>query len=109
GGVLEEVVVTATRRTESLQDVPISVTAIAGENLQSTYPQDARDLNGIAPNVQLQPVGAFQNAAAFYIRGVGSTDIESATDPGIATFIDDVYQGRVSTALQDFVDVSAVE
>jgi iron complex outermembrane receptor protein len=109
GGVLEEVVVTATRRTESLQDVPISVTAISGDRLQNNYPQDARDLNGIAPNVQLQPVGAFQNAAAFYIRGVGSTDIESATDPGIATFIDDVYQGRVSTALQDFVDVSAVE
>ncbi len=108
-GVLEEVVVTATRRTESLQDVPISVTAITGDRLHSNYPQDARDLNGIAPNVQLQPVGAFQNAAAFYIRGVGSTDIESATDPGIATFIDDVYQGRVSTALQDFVDVSAVE
>ncbi|MEQ8914794.1 MAG: TonB-dependent receptor, partial [Pseudomonadales bacterium] len=108
-GVLEEVVVTATRRTASLQDVPISVTAISGDRLQSNYPQDARDLNGIAPNVQLQPVGAFQNAAAFYIRGVGSTDIESATDPGIATFIDDVYMGRVSTALQDFVDVSAVE
>lgn len=108
-GMLEEVVVTATRRTESLQDVPISVTAISGERLQRSYAQDARDLNGIAPNVQLQPVGAFQNAAAFYIRGVGSTDIESATDPGIATFIDDVYQGRVSTALQDFVDVSAVE
>lgn len=109
GGVLEEVVVTATRRTASLQEVPISVTAISGDRLESAHPQDARDLNGIAPNVQLQPVGAFQNAAAFYIRGVGSTDIESATDPGIATFIDDVYQGRVSTALQDFIDVSAVE
>ncbi|MEQ9450135.1 MAG: TonB-dependent receptor [Pseudomonadales bacterium] len=107
--VLEEVVVTATRRAESAQDVPIPVTAISGDRLERSFAQDARDLNGIAPNVQLQPVGAFQNAAAFYIRGVGSTDIESATDPGIATFIDDVYQGRVSTALQDFVDISAVE
>lgn len=107
--VLEEIVVTATRRTESLQEVPVAVTAISGDRLDRNYPQDARDLNGIAPNVQLQPVGAFQNAAAFYIRGIGSTDIESATDPGIATFIDDVYQGRVSTALQDFVDVSTVE
>ena len=107
--VLEEIVVTATRRAESSQDVPVPVTAIAGDRLERSFAQDARDLNGIAPNVQLQPVGAFQNAAAFYIRGVGSTDIESATDPGIATFIDDVYQGRVSTALQDFVDISAVE
>jgi iron complex outermembrane recepter protein len=107
--VLEELVVTATRRSESVQEVPISVTAISGDRLERTYAQDARDLNGIAPNVQLQPVGAFQNAAAFYIRGVGTTDIESATDPGIATFIDEVYQGRTSTALQDFVDVEAVE
>ena len=109
GAVLEEIVVTATRRAESVQDVPIPVTAIAGDRLERSFAQDARDLNGIAPNVQLQPVGAFQNATAFYIRGVGSSDIESATDPGIATFIDDVYQGRVSTAMQDFVDVSAVE
>lgn len=107
--MLEEIVVTATRRDASAQDVPISVTAVSGDQLQRTFAQDARDLNGLAPNVQLQPVGAFQNAAAFYIRGVGSSDIESAVDPGIATFIDDVYQGRVSTALQDFVDVSAVE
>ncbi|MCP5185574.1 MAG: TonB-dependent receptor [Pseudomonadales bacterium] len=107
--VLEEVVVTATRREESAQDVALPVTAVSGDVLERQFAQDARDLNGIAPNVQLQPVGAFQNAAAFYIRGVGSSDIESATDPGIATFIDEVYQGRVSTALQDFVDVSAVE
>jgi iron complex outermembrane recepter protein len=107
--VLEEIVVTATRREESSQEVALPVTPISGDRLERAYAQDARDLNGIAPNVQLQPVGAFQNAAAFYIRGVGSSDIESATDPGIATFIDDVYQGRVSTALQDFVDVSAVE
>ncbi len=109
GTYLEEIVVTATKRAESAQEVPIPVTGIGQSQIERNYVQDARDLNGIAPNVQLQPVGAFQNAAAFYIRGVGSTDIESATDPGIATFIDDVYQGRVSTALQDFVDVSAVE
>lgn len=107
--VLEEVVVTATRRDESLQDVPISVTAISGERIEDNFPQNATDLNGIAPNVQLQPVGAFQNAAAFFVRGVGSTDIESTTDPGIATFIDEVYQGRISTALQDFLDISSVE
>jgi len=107
--MLEEIVVTATRREESSQEVALPVTPISGDRLERSYAQDARDLNGIAPNVQLQPVGAFQNAAAFYIRGVGSSDIESATDPGIANFIDDVYQGRISTALQDFVDVSAVE
>jgi iron complex outermembrane recepter protein len=109
GRAIEEVVVTATRRAESVQDVPLSVTAISADAIERVFPQDARDLNGMAPNVQLLPVGAFQNAAAFYIRGVGSSDIESATDPGIATFINEVYQGRTSTALQDFVDIASVE
>ncbi|MEQ8691188.1 MAG: hypothetical protein RIC89_10185, partial [Pseudomonadales bacterium] len=48
--VLEEVVVTATRRAESAQDVPIPVTAISGDRLERSFAQDARDLNGIAPN-----------------------------------------------------------
>jgi iron complex outermembrane receptor protein len=106
---LEEIIVTATKREESIQDVPVVVTAISGDALERTFAHDARDLNGIAPNVMLQPVGAFQNATAFFVRGVGSSDIESATDPGIATFVDDAYQGRVSTAMVDFVDIQSVE
>jgi len=109
GRALEEIVVTAARREQSIQDVAVSVTAISGDALQRAYAQDATDLNGIAPNVQLMPVGAFQNATAFYIRGVGSTDIESAAEPGIAVLVNDVYQGRVSTALTDFLDIESVE
>ena len=56
-----------------------------------------------APNVSLEPVGIFQNSASFYIRGQGTADIESATDPKVSIFIDGVYQARVSTALSDFV------
>ncbi len=106
---LEEIVVTAARREQDIQDVAVSVTAISGDALQRAYAQDATGLDGIAPNVQLMPVGAFQNATAFYIRGVGSTDIESATEPGIAVLVNDVYQGRVSTALVDFLDIESVE
>lgn len=107
--MLEEIVVTAARREQDIQDVAVTVTAITGDVLQRAFAQDATGLNGIAPNVQLMPVGAFPNASAFYIRGVGSTDIESAGEPGIAVFVNDIYQGRTSTALTDFLDIESVE
>ncbi len=107
--MLEEIVVTAARREQDIQDVAVTVTAITGDVLQRAFAQDATGLNGIAPNVQLLPVGAFPNASAFYIRGVGSADIESATEPGIAVFVNDIYQGRTSTALTDFLDIESVE
>ena len=68
---LEEVVVTATRREASLQDVAIPMTAISGEALERAFAQDLRDLTNAAPNVALEPVGIFQNSAAFVIRGQG--------------------------------------
>jgi len=106
---LEEVVVTATRREESQQDVPIPMTAVSGEALERAFAQDLRDLTQASPNVALEPVGIFQNAAAFVIRGQGTADIESASDSKVAILVDGVVQGRVSTALSDLVDVRSVE
>lgn len=106
---LEEIVVTATRREASAQDVAVPVTAVSGEALERAFAQDLRDLTAAAPNVQLEPVGIFQNAASFFIRGQGTGDIESASDSKVTVFVDDVVQARVSTALSDFVDVSLVE
>jgi iron complex outermembrane receptor protein len=106
---LEEIVVTATRREASAQDVAVPVTAVSGEALERAFAQDLRDLTAAAPNVQLEPVGIFQNSASFFIRGQGTGDIESAADSKVTIFVDDVVQARVSTALSDFVDISLVE
>lgn len=106
---LEEIVVQTEKRTASQQTVPVAVTAVTGRALEQKFAQDFRDLTSSAPNVLLEPVGSFQNASSFFIRGAGSADIESAADPGIAIFIDGVYQARTSTALVDFLDVEAVE
>jgi iron complex outermembrane receptor protein len=108
-GALEEIIVTATRRDASLQDVSIPMTAVSGEALERHFAQDLRDLTNAAPNVQFEPVGIFQNASAFYIRGQGTGDIESASDGKVGIYVDGVVQARVSTALSDMVDVSAVE
>ena len=105
-----ETVITQAQKVESdVQSTPVALTTISGEALERTFAQDFRDIAGSAPNVLLQPVGAFQNASAFFIRGAGSADIESAADPGIAVLIDGVYMARTSTALVDFLDVEAVE
>ena len=92
-----------------VQTTPVAQTVVSGEALRRQFAQDLRDVTGIAPNVSLEPVGAFQNASAFFIRGAGSADIESAADPGIAVIVDGVYQARTSTALSDFLDIEAVE
>lgn len=106
---LDEIVVQTEKRSASQQTVPVAVTAVTGKTLERKFAQDFRDLTSSAPNVLLEPVGSFQNASSFFIRGAGSSDIESAADPGIAVFIDGVYQARTSTALVDFLDVEAVE
>ncbi|MDH3640751.1 MAG: TonB-dependent receptor [Gammaproteobacteria bacterium] len=109
GAVLEEIIVTATRREASLQDVAIPMTAVSGDALKRKFAQDLRDLTNAAPNVQLEPVGIFQNSASFFIRGQGTGDIESAADSKVAIFVDGVVQGRVSTSMSDMLDVQSVE
>jgi iron complex outermembrane receptor protein len=105
-----ETVITEAQKVQSdVQTTPVSLTTISGDQLERSFAQDFRDVAGAAPNVLLQPVGAFQNASAFFIRGAGSSDIESAADPGIAVLIDGIYMARTSTALVDFLDVEAVE
>ncbi|MEN3950902.1 TonB-dependent receptor [Iodidimonas sp. SYSU 1G8] len=105
-----ETVITEAQKVESdVQSTPVALTTVSGAELERTFAQDFRDVAGTAPNVLLQPVGAFQNASAFFIRGAGSADIESAADPGIAVLVDGIYMARTSTALVDFLDVSAVE
>ena len=107
--VLEEIIVTATRRNESVQNVAIPITAVTGEMLERRFAQDLRDLSNSSPNVQLEPVGIFQNSASFSIRGQGSGDIESAADGKVGVYTDGVVSARVSTALSDMVDIKAVE
>ncbi|MEN3974137.1 TonB-dependent receptor [Emcibacter sp. SYSU 3D8] len=106
---IETITTQAQKIETNIQSTPVAVTSISGETLQRSFAQDLRDLSKNTPNVMMEPVGAFQNASAFFIRGFGSTDIESATDPGVGIFVDGIYQARTSTGLSDMLDVEAVE
>ena len=68
---LEEVVVTATRRAESAQNVAVALTALSSQSLEDANVVDITDIGFLAPNVQLQPVSTFPGFATFTMRGIG--------------------------------------
>ena len=84
---LEAIVVTAQRRTENLQNVPLSVVAVGAEQLRSSGVQTLEAVNRLAPNVVVERVGLFPGAASLSIRGVGYAGIESFTDPDVAVYM----------------------
>ena len=110
--VLEEIVVTARRREENLQDVPLAVTALQGEELERRDIGDISALSDMAPNVTLKPTASLSgasNASAFFIRGIGQTDFAVTTDPGVGTYLDGVYIARSVGGVLDTLDVESVE
>ncbi|MBN8840837.1 MAG: TonB-dependent receptor [Sphingomonadales bacterium] len=104
-----DVIVTAQRREQNLQEVPASVTAFDSSNLQAQAVQNLTDLNSKVPNVVLAPVGAYPYASAFFIRGLGFADVESTFEPAVGVEMNGVYLARNSGALQDFFDIDSVE
>ena len=102
-----EIVVTARRRAESLQDVPVAVSAFGEEALQNLQAENLGDLEGAVPNLSLH-VGDASNAVV-YIRGVGQIDSLAFADPGVGIYVDDVYLGRAQGAFLDVYDVERIE
>ncbi|MEM9168027.1 MAG: TonB-dependent receptor [Pseudomonadota bacterium] len=105
---LDEIVVTSRRKEESLQDAPVSVTAIEAEALDQFFADDLTDLNGIAPNVVVTNVTGF-NAAAISFRGTSTGDIILTFDPAVGVVIDDFPIAHVQTQLLDLFDIERIE
>jgi len=105
-GALEEIVVTAQRRAENLQEVPLAITALDRERLQRAGVTSPERLEFVAPNVTFAQSGADNRIS---IRGVSSTGIEVNADPVVGIFSDGIYQSRSSQALAGFVDMERVE
>lgn len=104
---IEEVVVTARKREESLLDAPLSVSALTASDLDRMQVDDLGDLSGIVPNLAFN-MGDAANAVV-YVRGVGQRDSLSFADPGVGVYLDDVYLGRAQGALMDVIDVDRIE
>jgi iron complex outermembrane receptor protein len=102
----EEIIVTAQKRAQNVQDVPLSVTAVSGERLTSAGVTDISLLEKLAPGLQFGQSG---NDARPAIRGARTESISNQTDPIISFFVDGIYRSRTTQALAAFVDVNRVE
>ncbi len=108
-GTLEEVVVTARRRAENIQDVPIAVTALSGDELSARGSADLSDIAQVVPSVTLEPSRATNSTLTAFIRGVGQQDPLAGFEQGVALYLDDVYIARPQGALLDIYDVERIE
>ena len=106
---LEEVTVTAQRRGQNLQDVPIAVTALSGEDLALRGLSDITELAQSVPSLTLEPSRATNTTLTAFIRGVGQQDPLAGFEQGVALYIDDVYMARPQGALLDIYDVERIE
>jgi iron complex outermembrane receptor protein len=109
---LEEVVVTATRRQENVQNVPIAVTAVTAAQLESKGINDVAKLSALAPNVTLDagtPFSGSDTVLAAYIRGIGQNDFAFNQDPGVGVYVDGVYLARSVGSNTSMLDVDRVE
>jgi len=107
GSQTDAITVTATRIGQSgLQETGISATIITAEDLENTGAENVNGIGMLAPNVSISENA---NAAQIYIRGVGSNLVFVGSDPSSAIYIDGVYQGRPTTYLMDFIDLSHAE
>lgn len=111
-GGIAEIVVTAQKRAENVQDVPIAISAFTSEALQERAVGDVSQLSGLTPNVTLDastPFSGSGSVLAAYIRGIGSNDFAFNIDPGVGVYLDGVYLARTIGANQDMLDVERVE
>lgn len=104
---LEEIVVTAERRSENLQDVPNAITALSRLTIEQADIHDLTDIATRVPGLTFSPFSPGQNVVA--LRGASSNDDGAGTDNSVAVFVDDVYLGRVSNINPEMFDLERVE
>ncbi len=106
---LEMVVVTAQKRAENLQDVPIAVTAITADNLDQHQIVNLQDVKAFVPNLTLEEALGSVTTPKMFLRGIGVDNQVFSFDSPIGLYIDGVYLARVTGALVDLFDVERVE
>ncbi|MEO8365074.1 MAG: TonB-dependent receptor [Pseudoxanthomonas sp.] len=106
---LDAITVTARKREETLQEVPVAVTAFTSEALDKLNIKDLGDLGAQVPNLTIYAARGSSSTATAYIRGVGQADPLWGVDPGVGIYLDDVYIARPQGALLDVFDVSRIE
>jgi iron complex outermembrane receptor protein len=107
---LEEIVVTARKRKENLQDVGLSVSAMSKTEIERTFARDIKDLAFISPNLIIDDTSQGPGGnAAIYIRGIGVADVEKNFEPAVGVTVDGLFVGANSGAILRSLDLASLE
>jgi iron complex outermembrane recepter protein len=106
---LEGVKVTARKREETLQDVPIAVSAFTAQTLFNQNVQNLSDLQGKVPSLQIYAARGSNTTLTAYLRGIGQADPTWGFDPAVGIYLDDVYMARPQGTMLDVFDVNRIE
>jgi iron complex outermembrane recepter protein len=109
---VEDIIVTAERRKENLQDTPISITALSEETLRERGMADLGNVADAVPNMQVTTAGQGSgggNFAQIFIRGVGQGDFNLTKDPAVGVYVDGVYLARAPGTLLELLDIERIE
>ncbi|MEJ2400277.1 MAG: TonB-dependent receptor [Xanthomonadales bacterium] len=106
---LEEVIVTAQRREQTLQEVPMAVSAFTGAELEALQADNLDSIQGAVPNLNLVQGRGSNSSVNAYIRGVGQPDALQSFDPAVGVYLDDVYMSRIQGALFKLYDIERIE
>jgi len=107
--VSDEIIVTARKREENVQEVPVAVTVVGGEALQETAAADISELQSSVPNLSIYQGRNQTTTLTAFMRGIGQADPLWGVDPGVGLYLDDVYIARPQGALLDVYDVQRIE
>ena len=107
--LIEEVVVVARKREESAQDVPIPITAIGSNQLETRMIRDITEIEKLSPNTDISSSSVNSSATQVFMRGIGQVNWAATQDPKIGIYVDGVYLSRPQGGLLDLMDVNRVE
>ena len=111
-GVLAEITVTAQKRSENLQKVPIAITAFSEATLEAKGLSNISELGNFSPNVSITSTSSFSGSnqvLSAFIRGIGQSDFAFNLDPGVGVYVDGVYFARTIGSVVDLLDVDHIE
>ncbi|MEO0699116.1 MAG: TonB-dependent receptor plug domain-containing protein, partial [Pseudomonadota bacterium] len=103
------IIVTATRRAQDVQDIPIAVTAISPQTLQNQNVNGIQEVTSLAPSFTSSQAQTSSGSVVLRVRGVGTTSNNIGFESAVGIFIDGAYQSRPGVALSEFVDIERVE
>lgn len=106
--LIEEILVTAAKREQTLQEIPVAVTVVSDDIIEQAQILDVKDLQSVVPSLRVSQLQVAGNTS-FFIRGFGNGSNNVGTEPSVGVFVDGVYRSRSASALSDYPNLERIE